>query len=53
MKENHVAILVERTVGGAHLPFPGIGHVRRGTVGYEWVPVEFGPIREDLLAPQR
>ena len=40
-------------VGGAHLPFPGIGHVRRDTVGYEWVPVEFGPIRDGKLAPQR
>jgi glyoxylase-like metal-dependent hydrolase (beta-lactamase superfamily II) len=34
-------------VGGAHLPFPGIGHVRREQVGYTWVPVEYGPIRND------
>lgn len=34
-------------VGGAHLPFPGLGHVRRDQVGYTWVPVEFGPIRSD------
>jgi glyoxylase-like metal-dependent hydrolase (beta-lactamase superfamily II) len=34
-------------VGGAHLPFPGLGHVRRDQVGYTWVPVEFGPIRGD------
>ncbi len=34
-------------VGGAHLPFPGLGHVRRDSVGYAWVPVEFGPIRND------
>ena len=40
-------------VGGAHLPFPGLGHVRRDTVGYAWVPVEFGPIRADKLAPAR
>ncbi|CAG2141616.1 MBL fold metallo-hydrolase [Cupriavidus numazuensis] len=39
-------------VGGAHLPFPGLGHVRRETAGYEWVPVEYGPVREDLLAPK-
>ena len=35
-------------VAGAHLPFPGIGHVRRaGTqtpASYRWVPVEFGPV---------
>lgn len=34
-------------VGGMHLPFPGIGHVRREPRGYAWVPVEFGPIREE------
>lgn len=34
-------------VGGMHLPFPGIGHVRaEGGKRYAWVPVEFGPIRE-------
>ncbi len=33
-------------VAGMHLPFPGIGHVRRADKGsYEWIPVEFGPIR--------
>jgi hypothetical protein len=31
-------------VAGAHLPFPGIGHVRsEGRAGYAWVPAEFGP----------
>lgn len=34
-------------VGGMHLPFPGIGHVRREPRGYAWVPVEFGPIRPE------
>ena len=34
-------------VGGAHLPFPGLGRVRREQVGYTWVPVEYGPIRSD------
>jgi glyoxylase-like metal-dependent hydrolase (beta-lactamase superfamily II) len=33
-------------VGGMHLPFPGVGHVRSEGKGYVWVPVEFGPIRE-------
>ena len=35
-------------VAGAHLPFPGIGHVvregRRSAASYRWVPTEFGPI---------
>lgn len=26
-------------VSGAHLPFPGMGHVRKNGNGYEWVPV--------------
>lgn len=34
-------------VAGAHLPFPGIGHVRAEGQGYAWVPVEFSPIRTD------
>ncbi len=32
-------------VGGAHLPFPGVGHVRSEPAGYAWVPVEYGPLR--------
>lgn len=31
-------------VAGAHLPFPGIGHVRAEKKGYAWVPVEFSPL---------
>ncbi len=34
-------------VAGAHLPFPGIGHVRAEGKGYTWVPVEYGPLRTD------
>jgi glyoxylase-like metal-dependent hydrolase (beta-lactamase superfamily II) len=34
-------------VAGAHLPFPGLGHVRKDAQGYAWVPAEFGPIRQD------
>jgi len=30
-------------VAGMHLPFPGIGHVRKEQKGFAWVPVEFGP----------
>jgi glyoxylase-like metal-dependent hydrolase (beta-lactamase superfamily II) len=31
-------------IGGMHLPFPGIGHVRKETKGYAWVPAEFTPL---------
>jgi len=34
-------------VAGAHLPFPGIGHVRSEGGMYAWVPVEYGPLRKD------
>lgn len=34
-------------VAGAHLPFPGLGHVRREGDAFAWVPVEFGPLRGD------
>lgn len=33
-------------VGGMHLPFPGIGHVRAEAKGYSWVPIEFAPVAE-------
>lgn len=31
-------------VAGAHLPFPGIGHVRAERKAYAWVPVEYAPV---------
>jgi glyoxylase-like metal-dependent hydrolase (beta-lactamase superfamily II) len=31
-------------VAGMHLPFPGIGHVRKEAKGYAWVPAEFTPV---------
>ena len=32
----------ERTlVAAPHLPFPGIGHLRRDGDGYAWVPAEY------------
>ena len=34
-------------IAGAHLPFPGLGYIRKERNGYAWVPVEFGPIRKD------
>lgn len=33
-------------VAGAHMPFPGIGHVIRDGEGYRWLPVEYGPVSE-------
>ncbi|MCM2332051.1 MAG: MBL fold metallo-hydrolase [Pseudomonas sagittaria] len=41
------AALDKLWVAGAHLPFPGIGHVRTEGEGYAWVPVEYGPLRSD------
>lgn len=32
-------------VAGMHLPFPGIGHVRKEPKGYAWVPAEFAPLK--------
>ncbi|MBL4833908.1 MAG: MBL fold metallo-hydrolase [Pseudomonas sp.] len=34
-------------VAGAHLPFPGLGHVRRDGAAFAWVPVDYGPLRTD------
>lgn len=32
-------------VAGAHMPFPGLGHVRREGGAYAWVPAEYAPLR--------
>ncbi len=32
-------------LAGAHLSFPGLGHVRPEGKGYAWVPIEYSPIR--------
>lgn len=34
-------------VAGAHMPFPGLGHLRSEDQGYSWVPIEYSPIRTD------
>lgn len=41
-----LAELAERKIliAGAHLPFPGIGHIRKAPRGYSWVPIEYVPI---------
>ncbi|NYT81513.1 MBL fold metallo-hydrolase [Alcaligenaceae bacterium] len=31
-------------IAGAHLPFPGIGHVRHAGERYEWIPAEYAPL---------
>lgn len=31
-------------VAGAHLPFPGLGHVRREGTAFAWVSGEFSPL---------
>jgi len=32
-------------IGSAHLPFPGLGHLRAGDgKGYTWVPVDYAPV---------
>jgi len=32
-------------VAGAHLPFPGIGRLRSGGDGYDWIPANFSVLR--------
>jgi len=34
-------------VAGAHMPFPGIGHIVEDEEGYRWLPIEFAPIARD------
>ncbi|WP_459616588.1 MBL fold metallo-hydrolase [Bordetella sp. 2513F-2] len=36
-------------IAGAHLPFPGLGHVRPTESGYAWIPVEYAPLRKAAL----
>jgi glyoxylase-like metal-dependent hydrolase (beta-lactamase superfamily II) len=41
------AVREKLLVAGMHLSFPGIGHViANGKESYEWIPVEYGPVRE-------
>jgi glyoxylase-like metal-dependent hydrolase (beta-lactamase superfamily II) len=35
-------------LAGAHLPFPGIGHIRPEGKGYVWVPLEYSPFGTNL-----
>ncbi|UGQ44546.1 MBL fold metallo-hydrolase [Massilia endophytica] len=38
-------------VAGAHLPFPGVGHVRREGSGYAFVPLNFSPTGKPVACP--
>lgn len=40
----HKAAREKLMVAGMHLPFPGVGHVRKEAKGYAWVPAEFAPL---------
>ena len=31
-------------IAGAHMPFPGIGHVSKQDVGYRWIAAEYSPL---------
>jgi glyoxylase-like metal-dependent hydrolase (beta-lactamase superfamily II) len=43
-KKAYVEAAKERyLVASAHLPFPGLGHLRAARNGYEWVPVDYLP----------
>lgn len=37
-------------IAGAHLPFPGLGHVGVEGKGYKWVPIEYSPI---IVTPEK
>ncbi|KRA36244.1 MBL fold metallo-hydrolase [Rhodanobacter sp. Root627] len=40
------AMAKDRTlVAGAHIPFPGVGHLRTAGTSYQWVPVNFSRMR--------
>jgi glyoxylase-like metal-dependent hydrolase (beta-lactamase superfamily II) len=40
------AMAKDRTlVAGAHIPFPGLGHLRTAGTSYQWVPVNFSRMR--------
>ncbi|MDR5873473.1 MBL fold metallo-hydrolase [Vreelandella gomseomensis] len=34
-------------VAGAHMPFPGIGHIIEDGDGYQWLPIEYQPVTSD------
>ena len=52
-KESRVRLLAQAAkerwlVAAAHLPFPGLGHLRQEEKGYSWIPVEYrNPIDSD------
>ncbi|WP_167758642.1 MBL fold metallo-hydrolase [Zemynaea arenosa] len=38
-------------VAGAHLPFPGVGHVRRAGQGFAFVPLAYSPTGQPVACP--
>ncbi|MBN3788209.1 MBL fold metallo-hydrolase [Burkholderia sp. Ac-20353] len=40
-------------IAAPHLPFPGIGHIRRADAGYDWVPVSYEDRPLALLPAQK
>jgi glyoxylase-like metal-dependent hydrolase (beta-lactamase superfamily II) len=38
-------------VGAAHLPFPGLGHLRSDQDAYSWVPVTYTPVEAPSTGP--
>ncbi|WP_095055264.1 MBL fold metallo-hydrolase [Pseudomonas sp. Irchel s3b2] len=38
-------------VAGAHLPFPGIGHISNREKAFAWVPLEYGPYQRPKNVP--
>ncbi len=43
-KTFNLAAREKMLVGGMHLPFPGLGHIRKEGKAFAWVPVEFAPL---------
>ena len=44
-KASHLVSSNRWWVGAAHLPFPGLGHLRRNAHGYTWLPVTYKPVQ--------
>lgn len=39
-------------IAGPHLPFPGVGHVRKVEEGYDWVPINYANRKNGQAGPQ-
>ncbi len=45
MKVLKKAVAGKYLIAGAHLAFPGLGHVRKAGHGYAWIPVNYGALQ--------